>query len=149
MIRDLRAEDAVRCDEIMASLPDFFGHDGGLASCHQAVRRDRGWVAVLDDDTAVGFLLVAPMSAATFEVTWMAVAADRRRHGYGGTLIRHAIATVRADGADAICLYTSASALYKPTRAFYRANGLVEIATMTPDGWDEPGVLMVRTFDGT
>jgi GNAT superfamily N-acetyltransferase len=146
-VRDLRTEDAPRCDEIMASLPDFFGHEGGLASCRAAVRSDRGWV-VDDDGSVVGFLLVAPAHAETVEVTWMAVRADRRRRGFGGRLLRHAIATNRAEGAGALVLYTSADKIFAPTRAFYRAHGLVEIATLTPTGWDEPGVLMVRTFRG-
>lgn len=47
-VRALQAGDAGTCDAIMRSLPDFFGHEGGLASRAEAVRTQTGFVAEQD-----------------------------------------------------------------------------------------------------
>ena len=44
-VRELvAASDAAWCDAVMASLPDFFALDSGLADCARAVRSERGAV---------------------------------------------------------------------------------------------------------
>lgn len=52
-IRGLRAADAVRCDEIVAALPYFFG----VEACARTVRTQRGWAAEVGG-VVVGFLTV-------------------------------------------------------------------------------------------
>ena len=55
MIRALVPDDAERCDEIIQSLPDWFGNDEGIAECAAAVRAQPGLVEVVGGEVA-GFL---------------------------------------------------------------------------------------------
>ena len=89
-VRPLALSDADGCDAIMRGLPDYFGHEGGLAAYREAVRSRAGLVAE-EAGTVVGFAVWEPRTAATAEITWMAVERDRR-HGGIGTAIVEALA---------------------------------------------------------
>jgi hypothetical protein len=52
--RRLRRADASRCDDIVASLPYFFGDPNGIELCRRAVREEEGLVALIDGQV-VGF----------------------------------------------------------------------------------------------
>ncbi len=96
-IRDLDpSSDADACDAIVAGLPDWFGHEQGIADCAAAVRSQDGLVA--EDAGLVGFLTWEPVDDAVAEITWMAVRADRRRSGVGGALLAEVVARLRAAG---------------------------------------------------
>src|SRR5579883_2172685 len=85
-IRPLTIEDAPACDQIILTLPRYFGYESGRQACAQAVRTSEGWVAV-SDGRVVGFLTIQPHNATTVEITWMAVHADWRGKGIGRQLI--------------------------------------------------------------
>ncbi len=85
-IRPLASSDAEACDAIMRGLPDFFGHERGLADCAQAVRSQDGWAADADG-RVVGVATWCPRTRETAEVTWMAVQRDRRQDDIGTALI--------------------------------------------------------------
>jgi GNAT superfamily N-acetyltransferase len=138
VIRDLdRQSDAIACDAIIASLPDWFGLEEGIAECAAAVRSEPGLVAVLED-SVLGFLTLARPYPTTPEISWLAVHALARRRGIGRALIDAIAERCRADG-DRILLVKTLSDRedpgpeYAETRAFYLSLGFVPVAEVDPD----------------
>ncbi|MBV8950445.1 MAG: GNAT family N-acetyltransferase, partial [Actinobacteria bacterium] len=80
------ATDATGCDSIIRALPDFFGVQSGLVECERAIRHEDGLVAV-EGEQLVGFLTYTHHNVVSVEITWMAVAPERRNQGLGWTLL--------------------------------------------------------------
>jgi GNAT superfamily N-acetyltransferase len=149
-IRPLHAADAVACDEIIASLPYFFGIDAGVRACAEAVRSQRGWVAEVDGVVRAFLTVDHPLPGAP-EITWMASHAGWRRRGLGGSLVERAAAELATDGCRLLSVLTLAASVsedgadtYAGTRDFYRNHGFVDVREILPVGWDEPALLLVR-----
>ncbi len=147
-IRELKPDDAPACDGVILTLPYFFGHEGGRQDCAEAVRTQRGFVAT-DDGEVVAFVTVAPSIGETLEITWMAVRSDRRRTGIGRRLMERVIeehpgpiavstAGPSSDGPD------EPDDNYGGTRTFYTKMGFVPVKELTPQGWDQPALLLLR-----
>ena len=135
MIRSLDPDsDALACDAIVASLPDWFGLDEGIRECAEAVRTQPGLVAVVGGAVA-GFLTLARPYPRTPEISWLAVHARDRRQGIGRALIEAVKEQLRANG-DRIVLVktlsdrTDPGPEYAETRAFYLAMGFVPVVEL-------------------
>ena len=140
-VRVAEAGDVERCVGVLAQLPDYF-----TPNTHDEVRRDMpgqpAWVAT-DDDAVVGFVLVRRRYPTTAEITYAAVAPERRRSGIGTALVDAAVAALAADEVAIVEVKTlDASAGYEPyvaTRAFWERCGFRQIDCIDPlPGW-EPG----------
>jgi GNAT superfamily N-acetyltransferase len=150
-IRELAPDDAPRCDEIIASLPYFFGQEAGVRACAEAVRTERGWVGELNG-AVLGFLTVEYPLPASPEISWMAVHASARRGGLGQALIEHAAGRLSAEGAELLSVLTLAESVPEPgtednysgTRAFYRSAGFLPVRELRPPGWQQDALLLVR-----
>lgn len=81
-----------------------------------------------------GFVYYAPtaMTDRTWELWWIAVAADRHGRGLGGRLLAFVEAEVRAADARLLLIETSSTPAYHPTRQFYLKRGYTE-AAVVPD----------------
>ena len=153
MIRPLQPADAPACDAIVLTLPYHFGHEGGRAECAEAVRTQAGLVAV-EDGEVVGFLTLRRHDAASAEITWMAVRADRRRRGLGRELIERAVGELARDGARLLCVLTLAESEpeeretdnYADTRAFYRSLGFVPLRELALESWTDRAVILARAL---
>jgi ribosomal protein S18 acetylase RimI-like enzyme len=154
-IRPLRAADAERCDQIIAGLPYHFGQEAGRQECADAVRRQPGLAAMLDD-TLVGFLTLQRHFDHAAEITWMAVHASHRHHGIGRALIDRLCEDLVAEGRRLLLVLTVSPSDpgweppdgYQATRAFYQAMGFV-LARDLPDLWPEDtAVLLVKPLAG-
>jgi ribosomal protein S18 acetylase RimI-like enzyme len=151
VIRPLTPADAEACDAVVLTLPYHFGNEGGRAECARAVRSQDGLVAV-EEGEIVGFLTLERHDPRSAEITWMAVRADRRRHGVGRRLIERAIDDLMADGVELLSVLTMAESEpeeretdnYADTRAFYRALGFVPLRELALEGWDDRAVILVR-----
>jgi ribosomal protein S18 acetylase RimI-like enzyme len=151
VIRPLAPTDAEACDAVVLTLPYHFGHEGGRAECARAVRTQSGLVAV-EEGEVVGFLTLGRHDPRSAEITWMAVRADRRRHGLGRGLIERAAADLARDGVELLSVLTMAESEpeeretdnYADTRAFYRALGFVALRELALEGWDDRAVILVR-----
>ena len=139
-----QARDAVACDAIIAGLPEWFGDEHGIRECADAVRSRSGLVAVEDPDVVAGFLTWEPRDEHAAEITWMAVRADARKHGVGGSLLGGLVDLLRAEGIDRLDVKTLSSRdpypPYAETRAFYHANGFVEVEELDIWGPENPAV---------
>ena len=150
MLRALRLEDAVSCDDIVQNLPYFFGSEAGNAACAQAVRTQRGWVADVSGMVDAFLTVEYPLPSAP-EITWMAVRAGRRRAGLGRALVDRAARELASEGAEVLSVLTLAPSVpetgldtYAGTRSFYQRTGFLAIREMHPPGWDSPALLMAR-----
>ena len=146
-IRALDPErDASPCDAIVAGLPQWFGSEQGIRDCAAAVRSRSGLVAT--DDEVIGFLTWEPRGDDAAEITWMAVRADVRRRGVGRSLVAALVDVLRVHGVTRLDVKTLSSRdpypPYAETRAFYRANGFVEVEELDVWGPDNPAVLLSR-----
>ena len=92
VVRPLTVSDAEACDAIMRSLPDFFGHEGGLGSCAEAVRAYEGFAAERDGGV-IGFATWERRTDETAEITWEAVHRDQRHGGVATELSRRSART--------------------------------------------------------
>jgi GNAT superfamily N-acetyltransferase len=154
-IRPLTLADAESCDAIIRSLPAFFGHEGGIATCAQAVRSQPGWAAVVAD-RVVGFATWETRTLATAEITWMAVAPGLRHQGIGTAILEALIADVCARGLALALVMTAAEPrnrqapqdVYAATRGFWLARvwlarGFLPLIEL--DIWDRnQALLLVR-----
>ncbi len=151
MIRPLAPADAEACDRIVLTLPYHFGDEGGRAECARAVRTQGGLVAVQEGEV-VGFLTLARHEPRSAEITWMAVRADRRRHGLGRKLIERAVDELAQDGVELLSVLTLAESEpedretdnYADTRAFYGALGFVALRELALESWNDRAVILVR-----
>ena len=148
-IEPLTAANAAACDAVIASLPYHFGDPTGIRDCAEAVRTQRGWVALIDGAVA-GFITLHPHFEGSAEITWMAVHADHRRHGIGRALIDAACAAASADGARMLCVLTlgpsvpeDAADNYEGTRRFYRVNGFVPLRELGLREWNDSHALIL------
>jgi ribosomal protein S18 acetylase RimI-like enzyme len=152
VIRALSPADAAACDAIVLTLPYHFGHEGGRGECAHSVRTQPGLVAV-EEGEVVGFLTVQRHDPKSAEITWMAVRADRRRHGHGRALIERTVDDLARDGVELLSVLTMAESEpedrdtdnYAETRGFYRALGFVSLRELALEGWDDRAVILART----
>lgn len=144
------ATHAETCDAIIRGLPDWFGVPQGIAECARAVRTHHGLVAIEAGDVA-GFLTDERRSSSVWEITWMAVQADRRGSGIGSQLVRHLITSL-LDDARLLTVKTLSDregdpgAEYGATRAFYLARGFRPAAELDLWGPGNPCQLLARTL---
>ncbi|MEQ4206738.1 GNAT family N-acetyltransferase [Actinopolymorpha sp. B17G11] len=110
VVRHLRSGDFRACDDIVQSLPYFFGSDVGVVACARAVRTQRGWVAEECGQVNVFLVVDYPLPSAP-EITWMAVRAGFRRRGLGRALIDRAVRELRAAGALVLSVLTLAASV--------------------------------------
>jgi GNAT superfamily N-acetyltransferase len=144
------ATDADACDAIVRGLPDWFGMEEGIEQARTAVRSHDGLVAVDENDDLVGFLTWSRPRPASAEITWMAVRADRRRHGHGRALIEGLTERLVAEGTGLVFVKTlSDTEPYEPyaeTRRFYDSMGFQPALDLDLWGPQNPALLYVRVL---
>ena len=148
-VRELRPEDASRCDEIVSSLPDWFGLDEGIREASDAVRNQRGLVFERDG-TVLGFVTHEPRATESAEITWIAVHAEARGDGIGSAMLEVLTAQLIREGKRLLFVKTLSDREdpgpeYAATRAFYLGRGFVPAAELDLDPPDpeNPIQLMV------
>lgn len=76
------------------------------------------------------------MTAATFDLYWLATRADRMGRGYGRAIASFVEEEVRRRGGRLLVIETSSKESYGDTRAFYEKIGCT-LAARLPDYYDE------------
>ena len=64
-----------------------------------------------------------PLTAATWDIYWMAVSRSRRGRGIGQALLHQAEEAIKRAGGRLVLIETSSKPNYLPTRRFYRKSG--------------------------
>src|SRR5262245_49594865 len=135
MIRPLDpTRDAAACDAIVHGLPTWFANEDGIAEAARLVRTSPGLVAD-EHGEAVAFLTTRRVASATWEISWMAVRADRRGRGLGRALVEALLDDLPA-GARSLIVATLSDREgdpgpeYRATRGFYFALGFRPVAEL-------------------
>jgi ribosomal protein S18 acetylase RimI-like enzyme len=94
-----------------------------LAAMHDPGGGKHAAVAVVGPQI-VGFVAwISQPEARHGEIDILAVAAGNRRHGVGHALAGHAIAAMKADGAEMVTIGTGGDDFHAPARALYESLG--------------------------
>jgi putative acetyltransferase len=89
---------------------------------------DIGFWAIWEDDVLLGVGALKRLSADHGEVKSMHSAQAARGRGVGGAMLRHIIATARADGLARLSLETGSWDYFLPARRLYARHGFIECA---------------------
>ncbi|MFP4599030.1 MAG: GNAT family N-acetyltransferase [Persicimonas sp.] len=136
------------CEQILRSLPAWFGIEEAIVEYVEKIGRLPTFVARTDCET-VGFVSIERHSDAAAEIIVMAVAPSHHRRGAGRTLIEASEKYLRDQGVEFLQVKTLSdshdSAEYARTRRFYRAVGFKPLQEF-PSLWDEanPCLQMVK-----
>jgi GNAT superfamily N-acetyltransferase len=96
------------------------------------------YVLVEEDGTVVSYACFGKneMTAATFDLYWLATRADRMGKGYGRRIVAFVEEEVRRRGGRLLVIETSSKESYGDTRAFYEKIGCT-LAAKLPDYYDQ------------
>jgi putative acetyltransferase len=97
---------------------------------------DIGFWAIWDDETLLGIGALKRLSADHGEVKSMHTVRSMRGKGAGSAMLRHIIASARANGMSRLSLETGSQEYFRPARALYESHGFVEcppFADYVPD----------------
>ena len=77
-----------------------------------------------ENGTVVGYICFGtiPLTAAAWDIYWLAVQCGWRRLGVGRTLLSEAEGQIKRTGGYLVLIETSSKPNYLPTRRFYRKN---------------------------
>jgi len=94
-------------------------------------------VLVEEDGAVVSYACYGknPMTAATWDLYWLATRPDRMGKGYGRTIVRFVADEVRRRGGRLLVIETSSKESYGGTRVFYEKIGCT-LAAQIPDYYD-------------
>jgi ribosomal protein S18 acetylase RimI-like enzyme len=139
------------CLDVIRSLPEWFGYEGALDGVARALRSQTGFVA-LEDSIVAGFVSIEPAFDESLEITYLAVAADRRRRGLGRSLVQAAAGIAKQREVASVCLLTlgpsSNDVHYAETVGFYRAIGFWRSKELSLAAWGgAPTLVMVAPVD--
>jgi putative acetyltransferase len=98
--------------------------------------------AAWDGDEAIGVGALRRLSAGHGELKSMFTSDTARRRGVGRAMLRHLIATARADGLERLSLETGAWDYFRPAHALYRSEGFADCAPFG-DYRDDPNSLFL------
>jgi len=125
------------CEQILRSLPGWFGIETALLEYAEATDRLPTFVAISEGET-VGFVTVERHSQSEYEIHCIAVRDSLRGQGIGAALVHAAEAWMKERGAIRLIVKTIAeshpSPEYKASRAFYQHQGFLS-EKIIPDIW--------------
>ncbi len=96
------------------------------------------YVLVEEDGTVAAYACFGKndMTAATFDLYWLATRADRAGRGYGRRMVSFVEKEIRRRGGRLLAIETSSKETYSGTQAFYEKIGCT-LAARLPDYYDE------------
>ncbi|MCL2149338.1 MAG: GNAT family N-acetyltransferase [Dehalococcoidia bacterium] len=91
-----------------------------------------------EDGAVLGYICFGtiPLTAAAWDIYWLAVQREQRGRGVGRTLLAEAEGQMKRAGGYLVLIETSSKPNYLPTRRFYRKNGYHETSCI----WDFYGI---------
>jgi GNAT superfamily N-acetyltransferase len=148
-LRDVLTGSGPICQNILATLPSWFGVPESVREYVEAADRSPAVVASLAGED-VGILVLTIHGPYAAEVEVMAVVPDLHRRGIGRSMLAHAEAALAHAGIEFLQVKTLSSRKpdegYEKTRAFYFASGFRPLQEL-PNLWgpDNPALQMIKT----
>jgi GNAT superfamily N-acetyltransferase len=140
-----------RCEEILRSLPNWFGIEDALVQYAEDTTRLPTFAA-LEGEHPQAFLTLRNHFPEAWELSCIAVDAMHRGRGYGSALLMHAEAWLLSQGARFLQVKTIAATspdpYYAETRRFYERRAFVSLEVF-PKVWDSsnPCLQMIKRLD--
>jgi ribosomal protein S18 acetylase RimI-like enzyme len=138
------------CEQILRSLPEWFGIESAILDYIKDVQRMETWGAQVDGKV-IGFLSVHKHNKATAEIHVMGVREEFHRKGVGRKLVAKAEASLASDGFKFLTVKTLSEsrpdAGYDRTRQFYLNIGFSPIEEFkTLWGPANPCLLLLKSL---
>ncbi len=138
------------CEEVLRSLPDWFGIEESTVAYIEKSKKIP-MVVAYEDDLPVGFLSLIDHGSYTSEVYVMGVIPKYHRHGIGKILLLEAEKQLISTGFEFLQVKTVSAdrecEFYRKTRLFYKSFGFKEVEVF-PTLWDEsnPCQLLIKSL---
>lgn len=154
-IRAIRAKDREAIRNLIGSTNAFKPHEVDVAMelVDAALTRPdqddyHPYVLAEEDGTVVSYACFGknPMTAATWDLYWLATRTDRMGKGYGRMIVRFVEEEVRRRGGRLLVIETSSKESYGGTRTFYEKIGCTLAAQLTDyyDTGDDKLIYLIR-----
>ena len=148
-IREAGAHDLPVCEDILRSLPDWFGIEESIQEYAAAIRK-MPTVAATRNGQVIGFLALHRHNEVTAEIHVMAVREEYHRAGAGSALVAAAERWSREQGCRLLEVKTLGpshpSEHYQRTRAFYAARGFLPLEELEGLWPGNPCLIMVKVL---
>jgi len=138
-------------EEILRSLPEWFGNEKALNEYVEGVASLPFWIALNRDDKCIGFISIKIHYGHTGDIYVLGVLPEYHRKGVGRLLLAQAEEYFRNNNCKYVIVKTlSDIAEYEPyerTRKFYKNVGFEELTTLT-EMWDSenPCLIMIKVL---
>ena len=146
-IRAARPGEAAVCEEILRSLPGWFGIEEAIVSYRADIESMETLVATAAGVVA-GFLTLKTHNPHSAEIQVMAVRSERHRAGIGRALVARVEAALRERGSDYLQVKTLGPSHpnedYARTRFFYEGMGFLPVEENQLWGESNPCLIMVK-----
>ena len=146
-VRPLDHSDVSICEEILRSLPEWFGIEEAIVQYVRDCEAMETWVAWTQGRIA-GFLTLNHHNPFSSEIQVMAVRPDLHRQGVGRALVHHAEERVRGGATRFLQVKTLGPSRpnehYARTRAFYERLGFTPLEENHLWGPVNPCLIMVK-----
>jgi GNAT superfamily N-acetyltransferase len=147
-----RQDKAAIADQVLRSLPDWFGIEDARVAYVQTSQDLPFWAAYVEA-CPVGFLSLQRHNAYTSEIFCMGIEQAFHRHGIGKALVSAAIQFSRDQGSEFLTVKTLDASRsdegYARTREFYQAMGFRPLEVFpTLWGEDNPCLFMAKYLAG-
>ncbi len=131
LVRKIEASDALPLTELLRSIAQFKPEEVTVAEelIEASIRDPKGSgyesLVALSNDRVVGYVCFGPtpMTAATWELYWIAVGPEMQGQGLGKRLYAAFAEVVRARGGRQVRIETSSQEIYAATGGFYERLG--------------------------
>lgn len=145
-LRALRPGEEDACEEIMRSIPEWFGIEEAILQYRRDLERMQTFVAD-HEGRPVGFITLHRHNPHSAEIHVMGIRREFHRMGIGSSLVRHAEETL--DEAVAFLQVKTLGpsredASYALTREFYRAVGFLPLEENNLWGEVNPCLILVK-----
>ncbi len=146
-IRPLAEGDAIVCEKILRSLPDWFGIESSIVEYRRALDVLETYVAEVNAEL-VGFLALNRHNEHTSEIHVMAVLERFHGRGIGSALLEHVERRLRSHSVEYLEVKTLGPSRrdphYERTRRFYSARGFRAIEETNLWGKENPCLILVK-----
>ncbi len=150
LVRSWRPGDDRVCEEILRSVPEWFGIEESLVTYARETATLPTWIVEVKGEP-VGFVSIKQHFPESAELAAIAIAAKHHRHGLGRLLVERAERHARAQGCTMFFVKTLGPSRpdenYAKTREFYRSMGFSRLEEFHNEWGRNPCLVMCKRLE--